>query len=91
MFHAFESRLASGLARYVAESAADATTAAQSTSIVFVIAATILVALALRTASRAVTSIVVQIARSIVPAGIAALMLLAAFAMVVFVALTQIT
>lgn len=91
MFHAFEPRLANGLARYVAEGAADATTAAQSTSIVFVIAATILVALALRTASRAVTSIVVQIARSIVPAGIAALMLLAAFAMVVFVALTQIT
>ncbi len=90
MFHAFESRLASGLARYVSEGAADATAAAQ-TPIIFVIAATILVALALRTASRAVTSIVVQIARSIVPAGIAALMLLAAFAMVVFVALTQIT
>lgn len=86
----FESQLASSLVLPVAEGTADAAAAAQSTPMVFVIAATILVAIALRTATRAVASIVAQIARAAVPAGMAALMLLAAFALVVFVAVTQI-
>lgn len=90
MFPVLESRFASSLGLHMAEGAADAAATTQATPIVFVIAATILVAIALRTATRAVSSIVVQIARAIVPAGTAALLMLAAFAIVVFVAVAQI-
>lgn len=84
---ALEPQFASSLVLPIAEGTAGT---AQATPMVFVIAATILVAVALRTATRAVASIVAQIARAVVPAGAAALMLLAAFAIVVFVAVTQI-
>jgi hypothetical protein len=90
MFSVFDSQIASSLVLPLAAGAADTTAAAQATPILFVIAATILVAVALRTATRAVASIVAQIVRAIVPASMAALMLLAAFALVVIVAVNQI-
>lgn len=89
MFPVLESRFASNLGLHVAEGAADAAAATETMPVVFVIAATILVAVALRTATRAVASIVAQIARAVVPASMAALMMLAAFAIVVFVAVAQ--
>lgn len=87
---AFEPQIVRSLVLPMAEGTADAAAAAQSTPLVFVIAATVLVALALHTATRAVASIVAQIARAVVPAGMAALMMLAAFAILVFVVINQV-
>jgi hypothetical protein len=66
--------------------AQDATTGAPTALLAVTVA--ILVVLALRTAGRAIAPIAVVV-RSLVAAGMAALMMLAAFALVLYVAMTQ--